>query len=100
MYHPRIVHSCNVLEVSPSKWLISKVLLFLELVSQHLVSELLDSRISLLQTGHHHIFVIKFFYTKVQNLKFLDCEVKILRKIITKFQNLVRNILRDMICAS
>ena len=27
--HPRIVHSCNVLEVSPSKWLISKALISL-----------------------------------------------------------------------
>ena len=29
MYHPRIVHSCNVLEVAPSKWLISKALISL-----------------------------------------------------------------------
>ena len=29
LYHPRIVHLCNVLEVSPSKWLISKVLISL-----------------------------------------------------------------------
>ena len=28
-YHPRIVHLCNVLEVSPSKWLISKALISL-----------------------------------------------------------------------
>ena len=29
MYHPRIVHLCNVLEVSPSKWIISKALISL-----------------------------------------------------------------------
>ena len=29
MYHPRIVHLCNVLEVAPSKWLISKALISL-----------------------------------------------------------------------
>ena len=29
MYHPRIFHSCNVLEVSPLKWLISKALISL-----------------------------------------------------------------------
>ena len=40
------------------------------------------------------------FSTKVQNLKFLECETKILRKIFTKFQSLVRNIFGDMICAS
>ena len=29
MYHPIIFHSCNVLEVAPSKWLISKALISL-----------------------------------------------------------------------
>ena len=30
--------------------------------------------------------------TKVQNLKFIWCEAKILRKFVKKFQSLVRNI--------
>ena len=29
LYHPRIVHSCNVLEVAPLKWLIYKALISL-----------------------------------------------------------------------
>ena len=29
LYHPRIVHLCNVLEVAPSKWLISKAFISL-----------------------------------------------------------------------
>ena len=29
LYHPRIFHLCNVLEVAPSKWLISKALISL-----------------------------------------------------------------------
>ena len=29
LYHPRIAHLCNVLEVSPLKWLISKALISL-----------------------------------------------------------------------
>ena len=116
----------------------------------------LDSRVSLLQTGHRGIFTINFFYevseaeifrvwswnpeeycvkisdlgsqyfrryhlwklgrffkllnrsswhfrykivsTKVQNLKFIWYEAEILRKVIKKFQNLVRNIFEDMIC--
>ena len=37
-------------------------LLSLELVTQQLVSEVWDSRVSLLQTGHRGIFAITFFY--------------------------------------
>ena len=40
----------------------------------------------------------KFFSNEVQNLKFLWCEVEILKKFFKKFQSLVRNIFWDRIC--
>ena len=42
----------------------------------------LDSRVSLLQTGHRGIFAITFFSTKFQKLKFLGYEAEILRKVV------------------
>ena len=60
----------------------------------------LDSRVSLLQTGHRGIFTIIFFTTKVQKLKFLEYEAEILRNIVATFQSLVHNIFGDMICGS
>ena len=57
-----------------------------------------DSRVSLLQTGHHLIFRNKKFSTKVEKLKCLGYEAQILRNIITKFQSLVQKIFRHMVC--
>ena len=45
-------------------------------------------------------FRYNLFSTNFQKPKFLRCEAKILRNIITKFQSLVRNIFGDMICGS
>ena len=65
LYHPSIVHSCNVLEVSPLKWLIYKVLISLSSLLEAGFTTFgiraLDSRVSLLQIGHRGIFTITFF---------------------------------------
>ena len=65
LYHPRIVHLCNVKEVSPSKRLNSKALIYLLylLWASYIKFGIraLDSRVSLLQTGHRGIFAITFF---------------------------------------
>jgi hypothetical protein len=73
-----VYHPCNVLEVSSSRWLISKVLIslffyFLELVSQHLVSELwilgfCCSKQVIVE------FRYKVFSTMFHKLKFLGCK--------------------------
>ena len=63
--HPRIVHLCNAKEVSPSKRLNSKVLIYLFylLLSwfHNIRYQSQVSRVLLLQTGHHGIFAITFF---------------------------------------
>ena len=62
--HPRIVHSCNVLEVAPSNCLISKVLISLFFSFWRWFHNIWYQRIlgfSLLQTGHRGIFAITLF---------------------------------------
>ena len=65
LYHPRIVHLCNVKEVSPSKRLISKSLIYLFYLFvswfHNIWYQSLDSRVSLLQIGHHGIITILVF---------------------------------------
>ena len=64
LYHQRIVHLCNVKEVAPSKRLNSKALIYLfYLFLSWFITfgiRALDSRVSLLQTGHRGIFAITF----------------------------------------
>jgi len=73
LYHRRIVHLCNVKEVSPSKRLILKLLIYLFylFVSWFITfgSRALDSRVSLFQTGHRGIFSITFFFCNISEAK-------------------------------
>ena len=66
MYHPRIFHLFNVLEFSPSKWLISKALISLFFYFGAIFTTFgiraLDSRVSLQQASHFGIFAIMFLY--------------------------------------
>ena len=73
LYHPRIVHLCNVKEVSPSKRLNSKALIYLfYLFWAGFITfgiRALDSRVSLLQTGHREIFAITFLLRRFRRKK-------------------------------
>ena len=102
--HPRIVHLCNLLEVSPSKWLISKALIsiffyfwswFHKIWYQSFGFQGFTS-----PNRSSWNFRYNVFPTKVQKLKFLGCEADILRNIITKFQSFIHNIFGYMICGS
>ena len=103
-YHPRIVHLCNVLEVSPSKWLISKVLisLFFYFWSwfHNIWYQSFGFQGFVAPNRSSWNFRYNFFSTKFQKLKFLGYEAEILRNIVKTFQSLVCNICRDMICGS
>ena len=81
-YHPRIVNLCNLLEVSPSKWLFYRVLIYLySIFGAGFITfgiRALDFRFSLLQTGHRGIFAItlllwgseaEIFTEKIWNLE-------------------------------
>ena len=73
LYHPRIVHLCNVKEVAPSKRLNSKSLIYLfYLFWAGFITfgiRALDSRVSLLQTSHRGIFAINFLLGRFRTRK-------------------------------
>ena len=86
LYHPRIVHLCKVLEVSPSKCLICKVLIYLffyfmswfhNIWYQSFGFQGFAASNRSLQNFHYNVFS-----TKVQKLKFLQTEAEILRNIV------------------
>ena len=65
LYHPRIVHLCNVKEVAPSiYWSIFSWAGFITFGIRAF-----DSRVSLLQTGHHRIFSITFSMRRFRSKK-------------------------------
>ena len=65
LYHPRIVHSCNVLRLPPRSGLFLRHwYLFSSIFGVGFTTfgiKALDSRVSLLQTGHREIFAINLF---------------------------------------
>ena len=102
LYHPRIVHLCNVLEVAPSKCLISKALISLFFYCWSWLHNIWYQSFGFkgfaAPNRSSWNFRYNFVSTQLQKLKFLGCEVEILKKFFKKFQSLVRNSFGDMIC--
>ena len=88
--HRRIVHLCNVKEVAPSKRLNSKALIYLfYLFWAGFITfgiRALDSRVSLLQTGHRGIFAITFFLWRFRSRKKNPFEKNWLWTLCQKFR--------------
>ena len=64
LYHPRIVHLCNVKEVPPRRgWILRRWSIFSWVGFITFGIRALDSRVLLFQTGHHGISTITFFVT-------------------------------------
>ena len=85
LYHQRIFHLCNVLEVSPSKWLISKALIYIFFYFWSWFHNIWYQSFGFCgfvapnRSSWH--FLYNFFSTKVQKLKFLECEAEILKQL-------------------
>ena len=86
LYHPRNFHLCNVLEVSPSKWLISKAFISLFFYFCSWFHNICYQRFGFqgfaaLNRSSWN-FRYKFVSTKFQKLKFLQREAEILRNVL------------------
>lgn len=92
---------CNVKDVSPSKRLLFKslidlFLLFFWACCITIGMRALDSRVLLLQTGHHGIFAIHFVSKNLQKLKLKPIWAKIVTNLLTEFQILSRYSFKDI----
>ena len=86
LYHLRIIHSCNVLQVAPLKWLISKVLISLFFYFWSWFHNIWYQSFGFqgftAPNRSSWNFRYKFFSKKVQKLKSLQSEAEILGNVV------------------